>query len=118
MGNSWGFDSSQLYPPTLSPWSKIMMDWLTPTILDKSGRYKLKAIVSNPQVFKVTSGFPGGEYLLIENRQRIGFDLNLPTVGLVIYHIDEKASFFKNPGKVFHSFMIYFSRYAKLVTKL
>jgi len=98
MGNSWGFDGTQLYPPILSAWSKIMMDWLSPTVLKRSGKYILEPVATNPQVFKVTSGFPKNEYLLIENRQRIGFDMNLPEVGLVVYHVDEFASFYKNPG--------------------
>jgi len=36
-----------------------------------------------------TDGAQGPEYFVVENRQPIGFDANLPRAGLVIYHIDE-----------------------------
>ena len=31
------------------------------------------------------------EYLLIENRQKAGFDAGMPGAGLLIYHVDEKV---------------------------
>jgi M6 family metalloprotease-like protein len=30
MGNCWGFDFSQYFPPHMCSWSKIQMGWLTP----------------------------------------------------------------------------------------
>jgi M6 family metalloprotease-like protein len=94
MGNAWGFDGSQKYPPHLSAWSKIQLGWLEaaePT----QGQNLIEATeIQNPtlpQVYKITKNFPDGEYILIENRQRIGFDSAMPQGGLVIWHIDEKA---------------------------
>lgn len=98
MGNSWGFDGSQHFPPPLSPWSKLMVGWLEPNIVRKSGRYTLRPSITNPQVIKIEEGFPNHEYLLIEYRKNLGFDEKLPKGGLFIYHIDEYASFYKRPG--------------------
>jgi len=98
MGNSWGFDGSQHFPPPLSPWSKIMVGWLTPNVVSRSGRYTLKPSLTNPQVIKIDEGFRKHEYLLIEYRKNIGFDEKIPKSGLFVYHIDEYASFYKRPG--------------------
>jgi len=101
MGNSWGFDQSQKYPPILSSWSKIYLDWITPRIAQQSGRYTLRPVITNPDVLKIQIGFPDKEYLLIENRHRIknSFEAKLPIQGgLLIYHIDDYASFHKDPG--------------------
>ena len=93
MGNCWGFDSSQLHPPIMDPWSKILLGWLKPTTLSQSGRYSIRAVLNTPEVYMIAEGFPPGEYLLIENRQPQGFDSDLPQGGLVIWHVDELASY-------------------------
>lgn len=92
MANSWGFDGSQLYPPHMSPWSKTRLGWLAPTTLSAPGTYSLQAVEDFAEVYRIDQGFPSGEYLLIENRQAIGFDGDMPQDGLAIWHIDEQAN--------------------------
>lgn len=94
MANSWGFDGSQFYPPHFSPWSKVNLGWLTPTPLETSGSYDIHQAETNAQVYKITQGYPNGEYLFIENRQPTGFDGAMPQGGLVIWHIDESAGYY------------------------
>lgn len=93
MANSWGFNGSQLYPPHFSPWSKIQLGWLTPTVADTTGRLSLNAVENSPEVIRVDQGFPSNEYLLIENRQPSGFDARMPQGGLAIWHIDDQTGF-------------------------
>jgi M6 family metalloprotease-like protein len=91
MSSSWGWDGSQQYPPHLSAWSKYALGWLD-AIEPKQGINRIEAVEVQtpkfPQLYKITAGFPQGEFLLIENRQRIGFDSQLPQGGLAIWHID------------------------------
>lgn len=89
MANSWGFTSDQLNPPHLSAWSKIALGWINPTPLTASGTYFAPQVESNATVFKITSGYPAGEYLLVENRQPIGFERTMPQGGLAVWHVDE-----------------------------
>ena len=97
MANSWDFSGSQLCPPHFSPWSKIQLGWYVPQDISATGTYYLDRTEQPqnsgyPEVYKISSGYPTGEYLLVENRQNAGFDCSLPQGGLAIWHIDEEAS--------------------------
>jgi hypothetical protein len=91
MANSWGFDGSQYYPPMLSPWSKIQLAWLSAKKITTSGRYSIQPSATVQDVYRIDIGGSPSEYLLIENRQALEFDVNLPRGGLCIWHIDEEA---------------------------
>jgi hypothetical protein len=95
MANSWGFDKTQYHPPHMSAWSKLLLGWMIP-YLPTTGVNRLAASelldAKIPQVYAVIDGFPRGEFLLIENRQRLGFDSEMPQSGILIYHIDHSSS--------------------------
>ena len=97
MSNHWGFPPyrslSQLYPPILSPWSKMEAGWLEPIVINESGNFTINTSqLFDGQIFRINMDDEGIEYLLIENRQPIGFDTFLPQGGLAIWHIDESSS--------------------------
>ena len=82
----------------MSPWSREDLGWGdSPTIISSNGQYTVHeagAPCDNcVQTYKITEGFANNEYLLIENRQRSGFESTNPGEGLVIYHIDNLASY-------------------------
>ncbi len=101
MANSWGFSGSQLCPPHFSPWSKLQLGWISPVDISQSGEYTIGQSETNNEYFVITDGYPGNEYLMIENRQNAGFDCSLPQGGLAIWHIDDEAGFNTEgyPGK-------------------
>ncbi|MFQ5461828.1 MAG: M6 family metalloprotease domain-containing protein, partial [Phycisphaerae bacterium] len=92
MANSWGFDFSQHFPPHFCAYSKIFLNWVSPVTISAPGTYSLTAVEISPEVFRVDQNYPGGEYLLIENRQPIGLDGDMPQGGLCIWHIDTAKS--------------------------
>jgi len=87
-GGSWGFDGSQQHPSHHSAWARMKMGWVSPTLL-LPGTHSAPRVETNPSVFRLESGYPVGEYVLVENRQQTGFDSALPQGGLCIWHIDE-----------------------------
>jgi M6 family metalloprotease-like protein len=94
MSNHWGFGPHalrQLYPPMMSPWTKMKAGWLEPTLIEQPGTYTIQASVQHDLVYRINLNELGTEYLLIENRQPIDFDMFLPQGGLAIWHIDEEA---------------------------
>lgn len=99
MGNSWGFDGSQYYPPIMSPWSKMQVGWIEPKMIDSDGTFAVEASGMTEDIYRIDLGIGphASEYLLIENRQSFGFDAKLPQGGLAIWHIDEDAKH-RTPG--------------------
>jgi immune inhibitor A len=93
MGDSWGADGSQLYPPSFCPWSKITLGWLTPIDVVASGTFSMNSYNDNPTVYKISIGFPFNEYLLLENRRKTGFELDIPQAGILIWHIDDSSDY-------------------------
>jgi hypothetical protein len=50
MAYSWGFTSSNYYPPSLSAWSKARLGFVTPIEITEPGTYTIAAQQDNPQV--------------------------------------------------------------------
>ncbi len=85
-------------PAHLDAWSKSYEGWLTPQRL--SGTQAIAQAETNPTAMQLRDN-PGGvdwtfntssgtgEYFLVENRQRVGYDAALPGCGLLVWHIDE-----------------------------
>jgi hypothetical protein len=85
----WGADGSLKYPATTSPWCRRKLGWVEPTRITASGSYSLGNQLSG-DVYRIDVGFPDGEYLLIENREKKYMDSIMPGEGgLLIWHIDD-----------------------------
>ena len=77
-------------PQHFCAWSKEQLGWIKPTVIDPTVPQKLilSPIEDNPnQCYKVLIKLDGSEYLLLENRQRKGFDESLPAEGLLIWRV-------------------------------
>ncbi|KAL3925848.1 MAG: hypothetical protein SGILL_000130 [Bacillariaceae sp.] len=66
--------------------------WLNPIVITKSTTVTTQPSEFSQEIYRINLNHQNTEYLLIENRQPIGFDLFLPHSGLAIWHIDEGAS--------------------------
>ncbi|MCF7796603.1 MAG: M6 family metalloprotease domain-containing protein, partial [Candidatus Marinimicrobia bacterium] len=103
-GGSWNTPTE---PAHLSAWSKEVLGWVTPVLIEENINYmEIPNVVENPYVLKLWRfGQPdpwtswwgpgldvGREYYLVENRQRIGSDVHLVGTGLLIWHVDNTQS--------------------------
>ena len=91
---SWGCsDDTAARPCHMSAWSKAVMGWVdVQSIAPETARamMTLPPVESTGRVWRVD--IPGTrEYYLLENRQRIGFDGNLRSPGLLVWKIDQEA---------------------------
>mmetsp|Transcript_25633 Transcript_25633/g.36142 ORF Transcript_25633/g.36142 Transcript_25633/m.36142 type:complete len:565 (+) Transcript_25633:99-1793(+) len=93
MSNPYGFDGTQYTCGNMAAPSKLHMGWLTVVDITQDGEFTIETTsegtANAKTVYKISKNFDSGEYLLIENRQALGYDGGLRQSGLAIYHIDE-----------------------------
>lgn len=92
-------------PPHYDPFSKWWLGWLTPTdYTGFTGDGPIPQVETTGFVARFLDNPDGpqiggsGEYFLVENRQRVGFDSALPGCGLAIWHVEESMTHNKNEG--------------------
>jgi M6 family metalloprotease-like protein len=87
-GCNTGNDSAR--PCHLGAWSKAALGWV---VVEEIGPgvdrvETLAPVETTGRVLRVPASDGSSEYLLLENRQRIGSDVNLLEPGLLIWHVD------------------------------
>jgi len=77
-------------PAGFSAWCREDLGWETPQILTlgQTGNYSLDPASTNRDEFYRVNTPLSNEYFLIENRQLVGRDTDLPGHGLAIWHIN------------------------------
>lgn len=91
-GGSYGGDGAHPDTPVHPcAWSKEELGWIQPQIIDETQR---NVALQNAEEFQQAfykiplQESRTGEYFLIENRQKTGYDKYLPSGGLLIWHVD------------------------------
>ena len=77
-------------PAHFNPWSKYKLGWLTPAVVTTTlTDQQIRTAATDADVYRLGTGDSlSGEYFLVENRQKVGFDAGLPGAGLLIWHVD------------------------------
>ncbi len=101
---SWGGDPAGSSPVHPCAWCKYLLGWVNPQAVERGGVEKVDnasfpTVAASSTAYRIFANPSGadwsfeknglGEYFLIENRRRIGFDKGLPGDGLLILHVDE-----------------------------
>ena len=108
MGDDWSAlpgNYQGTSPSHFDAWSKSYEGWITPqrasgiqTIDQAETNATAIQLRDNPNgvdwTYNNSSGT--GEYFLVENRQKVGFDAALPGCGLLVWHIDETRPYGSN----------------------
>lgn len=85
----------ELPPAGLSSWTKLRLNWIDPDkiALVKAGEtatVKLDPLLSqDASTYVIRIPITDKTYYLVENRQKIGSDANLPTTGILIMYADD-----------------------------
>ncbi|MEX2284782.1 MAG: M6 family metalloprotease domain-containing protein [Gemmatimonadota bacterium] len=83
-----GSHNARHSPAHLSAWEKEQLGWVSVKWLKQSGVVTFAPVENNATVYRYDLPHRSGEYLLLENRQRIGSDKFLPGKGLLAWRID------------------------------
>ncbi|MFO7653283.1 MAG: M6 family metalloprotease domain-containing protein [Candidatus Krumholzibacteriia bacterium] len=90
---SWGGDGAHPARPVAPcAWSRAVVGWLEPRRVTEDGVQALAPVAEVPEaVLLQDPASRDTESFLVENRQRLGDDADLPGAGLLIWHVDEEV---------------------------
>ncbi|GMV08072.1 MAG: hypothetical protein AMXMBFR53_43470 [Gemmatimonadota bacterium] len=90
---SYGCDGqSPELPCHMSAWSKMVLGWVDVETLPLDtdlGTLTLPPVETTGTVYRVDAADDSGEYYLLENRQRVGFDARVPEEGMLVWRIHQ-----------------------------
>ncbi|MGX9727189.1 MAG: M6 family metalloprotease domain-containing protein [Candidatus Electronema sp. VV] len=78
--------------------SKFVLDWLTPTVISATGTYPGQILSSSANaadallIMPNASTSPFGEFFMAQHRKREKNDAEIPTDGLLIWHVDAELN--------------------------
>ncbi len=78
-------------PPSYSIFERNAMGWMDCEVLDSPRDLELEHIMTSNKGYIIPTGNKN-EFFLLENRQQAGWDKYIPGHGMLIWHIDYKAS--------------------------
>ena len=87
-GGSW--NNGGKTPAHPCAWLKSQQEWATIETPKSNCEVEIQPVETGHTIYTLwKDGAPQKEYFLVENRQKMLFDSNLPGKGLLIWHIDE-----------------------------
>jgi immune inhibitor A len=88
-GGSWNGGGD--IPAHPSAWCKATQGWASVSNVTAPGTLTIPDVKTSHAVHRLwQDGAAGQEYFLLENRQKTGYDAQLPGAGLLVWHIDER----------------------------
>jgi immune inhibitor A len=90
-GGSWlGNGNNPAHP---CAYLKVDQGWANVIVQTTNATVQIEDVKTGRNVYRLwKNGASGNEFFLVENRQKTGFDADLPGEGLLIWHVDEAIS--------------------------
>lgn len=89
---AWGCDGDDAALPCLpGAWTRFVMGWVDVDTIPAGtplGEVTIDPVETTGRIVLVEANDDSGEYFLLENRHRTGFDANLLEEGILIWHVD------------------------------
>ena len=87
------WNSGGVRPAQHSAWCRTFLGFAKSTVIHSQTGLSLARLEDNATVGMLRDGMANGEYFLVENRAKTGFD-NDPAIypGMVIYHVDSQSA--------------------------
>jgi len=86
-GGSWNGSPGGNCPPHHNMYTKVQFGWVTPIVLSTPTTVtNMPNSAENPVAYRINTG-NGTEHYLLDNRQKVKFDVTVPGPGLLIYHV-------------------------------
>ncbi len=101
---SWGCgpvgDRVPFGPTHMLGYSKEWLGWIDYTEIGEvwNAEYELSPIQTSGEVLRIPLDDSGAENLIIEFRDQVGFDHQIPAKGVLMYHHDENAALRPDPA--------------------
>jgi M6 family metalloprotease-like protein len=87
--DSGNYNGKGYGPPSYSAHERWLMGWLTPTELKENTTISnMPALADEGKAYLIRNDGLENEYYIVENRQKKGWDEDLPGNGIIIFHID------------------------------
>jgi M6 family metalloprotease-like protein len=83
-----GSHTARYSPAHLSAWEKEQLGWVRVSWLRTGNPISLPPIERDPEIYRYDLPNGTGEYVLFENRQKVGADKKLPGHGLLAWRVD------------------------------
>lgn len=85
------YNNNSNTPALYSSYEKYALGWIEPEVITSTtkGVFTLPNLGDSNKAYKVNVPGKDNEYFLFENRQRTGWDSYLPGSGMLVWHIDE-----------------------------
>ena len=91
--DSGNYNGEGYSPAGYSAHERWLMGWLTPTELTTATTVtNMPALSDEPKAYLIRNDGWKNEYYFIENRQKTGWDAEIPGHGVIVFHIDFEPS--------------------------
>jgi len=91
------YNGDSFCPPNYTSYERMVSGWLNPTeLVNDTTVTGMKSLSDNGEAYIIYNDAHKDEYYLMENRQKTGWDAEVPGSGMLILHVDYDASAWYN----------------------